>query len=66
MSRVEELEKEIEKLSPGEVEKLRDWFLERDWKLWDRQIERDQAEGKLDRVFKKSMQDHQSGKSKVI
>ena len=66
MSKVQELEKEIEKLSPGEAGELRDWFLERDWDLWDRQIERDEAEGKLDRVFKKSLENHEAGKSKVI
>lgn len=66
MSKVEELEREIEKLSPAEVGELRDWLLERDWERWDRQIERDEAEGKLDRLFQKSLEDHRSGKSKVI
>ena len=40
--------------------------LERDWDLWDHQIERDEAEGKLDRVFEKTLEDHEAGKSKVI
>ena len=58
MTRVEALEKRIEKLSPGEVTKLRDWLLERDWQCWDRQIERDGAAGKLDKLFKRGLKDH--------
>ena len=48
MSKVEQLEQEIEKLSPSEFAELRTWLLERDWEEWDRQIEIDAASGKLD------------------
>jgi hypothetical protein len=52
MSRVKELEKEIEKLAPEELAQIGDWILERDWKAWDRQIEKDSASGKLGKFFR--------------
>ncbi len=47
MTRVAAIEEEVEKLSPDEFAQLRDWILDRDWEQWDRQIERDAAQGKL-------------------
>ena len=41
MTKVESIEHEVQKLSPGELAQFRDWFLEHDWRAWDRQIERD-------------------------
>jgi hypothetical protein len=66
MSRVKELEKEIEKLPPEELAQIRDWILERDWNAWDRQIEKDFANGRLDKLFKKSLEDHKAGKSREV
>ena len=63
MSKVEELELEIARLSPHEFAKLRSWFLERDWEDWDKQIERDSASGKLDHIFEEAQQAHRQGKS---
>ena len=45
---IERLQAEIEALSDEDFAQLRDWFLERDWERWDRQLEADVAEGKLD------------------
>jgi hypothetical protein len=66
MTKVQKLEGEIEKLSPQEVAELRDWLLERDAEAWDREIERDAASGKLDKLFEKSLADHRVGKSREI
>jgi hypothetical protein len=63
MSKVEALEEQIEKLSPEEFAELRNWFLERDWESWDRQIERDAVSGKLDRIFDEAREAHRQGKS---
>jgi hypothetical protein len=63
MSKVDALEEEISKLSPSEFAELRAWLLERDWEEWDRQIERDSASGKLDRLFEEALEDHRQGKS---
>jgi hypothetical protein len=66
MTKVEALEEEIAKLSAAEIAELRDWLLERDAEEWDRQIERDAASGKLDRLFESALADHRAGKSREI
>lgn len=66
MSRVKELEKEIEKLAPDELAQIRDWILERDWEAWDRQIERDSADGRLGKLFRKTLEAHKVGKSREV
>jgi hypothetical protein len=48
MSRVEQIEKEIEQLSPHEFSEIARWVLELDQKRWDNQMDRDAASGKLD------------------
>jgi hypothetical protein len=40
--------------------------MEQDWAAWDRQIERDAASGKLDRVVKHALADHTAGKSRLL
>jgi len=66
MTRVQALEEEIEKLSSAELVELREWILEREAEVWDREIERDAASGKLDKLFEKSVADHLAGKSREI
>ena len=48
MTQIEAIQAEIETLSREDFVRLRDWIAERDWQIWDRQIERDSAAGKLD------------------
>lgn len=48
MSKVEKLEQEIKGLSAKELTEFRAWFAEFDWAIWDRQLEQDVADGKLD------------------
>jgi hypothetical protein len=66
MTKLQLLEEEIKKLSPEELAELRNWFFERDAEQWDREIERDAASGKLDKLFAKSLADHRAGKSREI
>ena len=46
-TRIEELESAIDALPADQYSLLRDWFWERDWAKWDREIEADAASGKL-------------------
>ena len=48
MAKVEEIKVAIESLPYQEYIRLRQWFSERDWEKWDRQIEADSESGKLD------------------
>ena len=48
MTPIEAIQAEIEALSCEDFTRLREWMAERDWQRWDKQIERDASEGKLD------------------
>jgi hypothetical protein len=47
-AQLEEIQVAIESLPHEEYIRLRQWFSERDWEKWDRQIEADSESGKLD------------------
>ena len=66
MTRVEQLEQQIGQLDPDEFVQLREWLMEQDWAEWDKQIERDAAEGKLDRLIAQGLADHAAGKSRPL
>jgi hypothetical protein len=63
MTRVEQLEQEIEKLKPEEFAQLRDWLLEKDWTAWDRQLEEDVAAGRLDKLGEEALAEHARGET---
>ncbi len=54
MTQVEQLQKEIDRLSDEEFMQLRRWFAEKDWERWDRQVEADVESGKLDFLLKEA------------
>jgi len=47
MSKVEEIKQAIDTLPEEEYIQLRQWFSEKDWQKWDRQIAADSESGKL-------------------
>lgn len=62
MTKLEDITKAIEQLSPEELAQFRDWFEELQARLWDEQIERDAKSGKLDRLADKWRSDFATGK----
>jgi hypothetical protein len=58
---VEQIESAILKLSPEELTHLTDWVLDLDEQQWDKQIERDITEGKLDFLAKEAFEEMASG-----
>ena len=66
MTKVEELEKKVEGLSPAELSLFREWFATFDAELWDRQLESDVAEGKLDDQADAAIAAHKRGESREI
>lgn len=58
MTRVEVLEQEVQKLSSEELASFRRWFAEYAADQWDRQIERDVKEGKLDALAERALAAH--------
>jgi len=66
MSKVENIEQEVEALTPAELAAFRGWFLEFDAQVWDRQIEEDVRKGKLDKLAEEALAAHRAGKSKEL
>jgi hypothetical protein len=66
MSELEEIEQRIRKLSPEELAKFRDWFVEFDHLLWDRQIEADSKAGRLDKMAAEAVADYKAGKAREV
>ena len=61
MSRVNDIESEVRKLSPEELEAFRNWFQQFDSDNWDRQIEADARAGRLDSLTDEALRQHSQG-----
>ena len=48
MMKIEQIQREIEALPEKEFSRLRQWFAEKDWERWDKQISADVEAGRLD------------------
>ena len=66
MTKIETLEKEIEQLSPQELRAFRRWFAKFDAELWDQELERDVAAGKLDALADAAVAAHKRGEGRDI
>jgi hypothetical protein len=60
MSKVEQIESEIAKLSPAEVRQISRWLQEFLGEQWDKQIESDSEAGRLDFLFDEADAERQS------
>ena len=63
MTKVESIEREVEALSAEELAAFRAWFVERDWHAWDRELERDIDEGRLDRFAAEALAELDRGET---
>jgi hypothetical protein len=63
---VDELEKAVAELPPDKLAKFRAWFEEFAADEWDRQIEQDSLNGKLDKLFEGAMDDLKAGRVKKL
>jgi hypothetical protein len=66
MLNVEEIKTAIESLSMREYGMLREWFSEKDWKIWDKEIEKDSEAGKLDFLIEEALFEKRKGKLKEL
>ncbi len=62
MSTVHEIEDAIRKLPDDDLAALRAWFAEFDAAAWDRQFERDVADGRLDALADEALRDAHEGR----
>ena len=66
MTKVEKLEREVQKLSHADLASFREWFHEFASKEWDRQIEEDIRAGKLGKLAGEAAAEHRAGRSKKL
>jgi len=64
--RIEELEREIQQLTPEQLRQFRAWYEEFDSDAWDKQIAQDAKNGKLDDLAGQALKDHKAGKTKRL
>jgi hypothetical protein len=62
MTKIEDIEKAVEQLSPEELARFREWFEEFDARVFDAKIERDAKSGKLDKLMADACADHAAGR----
>ena len=63
---ITELEKAVTELSEKELSRFREWFDEYFAEVWDKQIERDAASGRLDELLKEVDEEYNAGLSKPL
>lgn len=66
MSTVSEIKEAIETLPEKDYVQLRQWFSEKDWGKWDKQILVDSEAGKLDFLIKEALEEKSKGKLKEL
>lgn len=66
MSNVDEIKMAIEALPEVDFAQLRQWFSEKDWEKWDRQIEADSESGRLDFLIREAIEEKEMGKLKDL
>ncbi len=66
MSNVEAIKSAIEALPESDYIELRQWFNEKDWEKWDKQIEADSKSGKLDFLIAEAMKEKEKGTLKEL
>jgi hypothetical protein len=66
MSNVEDIEKAVESLAPGDLARFRTWFDNFDAKRFDEKIERDVRSGRLDKLADDAIAAHRAGPSREL
>ena len=66
MTKVEQIEQDVRKLSETELASFRAWFSEFDAARWDTQLEADAVAGRLDSLADAALADHAAGRSRTL
>ncbi len=66
MKNLKEIKESIESLPKDELNLFRRWFSERDWQIWDEEIEEDLKSGKLDFLIEEGLSEKKNGKLRNI
>ena len=63
MTTLEKLEKAVTELNPEEIRAFADWFAEFQADQWDRKIEQDALDGRLDKLIERALEDDLAGRT---
>ena len=63
---IEDIEKAVTNLPPGELAKFRAWFEQFEATRFDQKIERDAKAGKLDRLADQALDDLRKGRTREL
>lgn len=63
---VEDIKVAIKSLPKNDYASLRGWFAKRDWELWDKKIEDDSRQGKLDFLIKEAFLEKGKGELRQL
>ena len=66
MSAIHEIEAAVSKLSREELLAFRDWFSDFDATAWDRQFEKDVADGRLDTLADEALRELREGRCRDL
>jgi len=66
MTKLEQIQSSIEKLTAAEIAKLREWLDELDARLFDEKIERDAKAGKLDKLAAEARANLKAGRGEEL
>ena len=66
MSTLEQIEAAILTLPSDEFQRLRQWFFDVDYQLWDDQLEQDIASGKLESLAEEAIAEFKAGHCQEI
>ncbi|MEJ2589072.1 MAG: hypothetical protein P8165_16165 [Deltaproteobacteria bacterium] len=64
--RVEEIKAAIERLPGADFVEIRKWVAEKDWHMWDLELEADSKTGKLDFLVKEAFDEKHKGSLKDL
>lgn len=66
MLQVDEIKSVIDSLPEEDYVELRVWFAEKDWELWDKQIEDDSLSGRLDFLIDEAFDEKMQGQLREL
>jgi hypothetical protein len=66
MSKINKIKADIEALPEEDYIQLRQWFSEKDWEKWDRQLKQDSESGRLDFLINEALEEKAKGKLKEL
>ena len=66
MRSIKEIEEEISQLNPDDRRRIANWLAEFEADLWDQQIAKDAADGKLDRFINEAIEEYHEQKTRPL